>query len=89
MGSIGEKYTLFAPQISDKCDAGEFDFPFADICQQEDFFKHLVWGEGNYQQFKYCWFCKPSVAFKVNKGLHAFIFLSVLLLSYIFHRWSH
>jgi hypothetical protein len=72
MGSIGEKYALFVSQFTDQCDGGEFDFPFGDDCPQEDFFKRLVWGEGNYQQFKYNWFVKPSSGFKVSRGLHLF-----------------
>lgn len=88
MGSIVENYALFVSQFSGQCGGGELDFPFEEDCHQKDFFKHLVWGEGNYQQFKYSWFVKPSSGFKVSKGMYLFFetcfshyFLQMKLLS--------
>jgi hypothetical protein len=69
MGAISEKFTLYASQFTEKCDMGELDFPMADVRPQEDFFKYLVWGEGNYQQFKYSWFAKAPSGNKTGKGL--------------------
>lgn len=84
MGSIGETYALYVSQFSGHCDGGEFDFPFGDVCHQEDFFKCLVWGEGNYQQFKYSWFVKPTSGYKVSKGLCSLFILKLCFLNTFF-----